>query len=357
MSVIAYILFAVTALVLAVWIVHQLFLYDKHSKTEPNPLFGLIDKALPYLLLACFIQLIFLIRQGINFDFNYILVPATLFFLLVYVLDKTVYHDRKTHGKGHERPLIASAYDFLPVLAVVLIIRSFLLEPFNIPSSSMVPSLYTGDYVAVNKFAYGLRLPITNTEFWDIGDPERGDVAVFRYPEDPSLHYIKRVIGLPGDTVSHVDGALYINGEPVPSEQVAFTADTAMVEQMYQPDASRNMNAEMAVFQGQAEEGVARYERQTIGEHQFLRRHLASEPDHQQYAKFLQANVGYQDNWQVTVPADSYFVLGDNTDRSGDSRFWGMVPDANLSGKAFYVWMHKKPGLHLPTFAYNRKID
>ena len=130
-----------------------------------------------------------------DFDFNLILVPLTLGLGLIWLLDKLTLKQRKTRGRGQESLLVRWAYDFFPVLAVVLIVRSFLIEPFNIPSSSMVPTLYTGDFIAVNKFAYGVRLPLNYTKVLNTGNPEHGDVMVFRYPENPSVHYIKRVIG------------------------------------------------------------------------------------------------------------------------------------------------------------------
>ena len=148
-----------------------------------------------------------------DFDFNLILVPATLIFFGLWLLDKFVLKQRATKGKGNENVIISWAYDFWPVLAVVLVLRSFLFEPFNIPSDSMVPTLETGDYILVNKFQYGVRLPITNTKIIDIGEPQRGDVAVFRYPENPKISYIKRIIGLPGDHLEFNNGQLTINGK------------------------------------------------------------------------------------------------------------------------------------------------
>ena len=130
-----------------------------------------------------------------DFDFNLILVPVTLIFFGLWLLDKFVLKQRATQGKGNENFIITWAYDFWPVLAVVLVLRSFFFEPYNIPSDSMVPTLETGDYILVNKYQYGVRLPITNTKIIDVSEPERGDVAVFRYPPQPSISYIKRIIG------------------------------------------------------------------------------------------------------------------------------------------------------------------
>ncbi len=263
-----------------------------------------------------------------------------------------------------ENTLIRWAYDFFPVLAVVLIVRSFLVEPFNIPSSSMVPTLYTGDFIAVNKYAYGVRLPLTYNKVLDTGEPEHGDVAVFRYPENPSIYYIKRVIGLPGDTVSYSQGQLTINEVPVDTKPVNFAADNELTTQLYpagQLVPGQMLTAAEAAQMGQEEEAQAQYFQETQGDNKHLVRYLA-DMNSSQYAPFLQqeapevlSSAGTE--WQVTVPSGQYFVMGDNRDRSADGRFWGFVPDENLAGKAVYIWMHKPPGLNLPTFARNGAIN
>ena len=135
-----------------------------------------------------------------DFDFNLILVPVTLIFFLVWLLDKFVLKQRANKGRDQENFVVTWAYDFWPVLAVVLILRSFLYEPFNIPSDSMVPTLETGDFILVNKFDYGVRLPIVSAKVIDVGAPKRGEVIVFRYPPQPTISYIKRVVGLPGES-------------------------------------------------------------------------------------------------------------------------------------------------------------
>lgn len=232
-----------------------------------------------------------------------------------------------------EPALIRWAYEFWPVLMLVLVVRAFLAEPFNIPSESMAPGLKTGDFILVNKYAFGVRLPLLNYKILDTGSPQRGDVAVFRYPPDPRINYIKRVIGLPGDTVHYDRGTLSVNGQPLPRQQVT------------QPD--------MGAFE-------TRYQEQS-GQHRYTISEVNGEnvaaraPFLQQVSPEAQTSQGRQ--WSVTVPAGHYFVMGDNRDNSADSRFWGFVADSHLSGRAFYVWMHKKPGLQLPTFDRNRAID
>ncbi|WP_313660792.1 signal peptidase I, partial [Acinetobacter variabilis] len=180
-----------------------------------------------------------------DFDFNLILVPATLFFVAVWLLDKFVLKQRQTKGKGNENFIITWAYDFWPVLAVVLVLRSFLYEPFNIPSDSMVPTLETGDFILVNKFDYGVKLPIVNTKILDIGSP------VFRYPPQPTISYIKRVIGLPGDHIVYDHGQLTINGEKVAKVPVEFSREK---DRLDTPNSI--------------------YHKETIGEHTFTMREL-----------------------------------------------------------------------------------
>ncbi len=299
-----------------------------------------------------------------DFDFNLILVPLTLGLGLIWLLDKLLLKQRANRGRGKEGLPVRWAYDFFPVLAVVLIVRSFLIEPFNIPSSSMVPTLYTGDFIAVNKYAYGVRLPLTYNKVLDTGSPEHGDVMVFRYPENPSIYYIKRAIGLPGDTVSYNQGTLSINGVPVETKLVDFEASAELTSQLYpagQVAPGQTFTETEAAQIGQQEEAQAQYFQETQGDNQHLVRYL-KDMNSSQYAPFLQqqspevASSG-GNQWQIMVPEGQYFVMGDNRDRSADGRFWGFVPDENLAGKAVYIWMHKPPGLNLPTFSRNGSIE
>ena len=274
-----------------------------------------------------------------DFDFNLILVPATLFFIAIWLLDKFVLKQRQTKGKGNENFIITWAYDFWPVLTVVLVLRSFLYEPFNIPSDSMVPTLETGDFILVNKFDYGVRLPIINSKIIDTGSPERGEVAVFRYPPQPGISYIKRIVGLPGDHIVYDHGQLSINGEKVTKTPIQFSREKDSLDTP-----------------------TSIYHQETLGTHTFTMRELEGVNVARQ-APFL----NYVDNgkysaenglyWEVKVPEGHYFAMGDNRDQSADSRFWGFVPEENLTGRAFYIWMHKEPGFNLPSFSRNGKID
>ena len=299
-----------------------------------------------------------------DFDFNLILVPVTLILGAIWLLDKLVLKQKQSKGLEKSTAPVRWAYDFFPILAIVLVVRSFLIEPFNIPSSSMVPTLYTGDFIAVNKYAYGIRLPLVNTKVLDLGAPQHGDVVVFRFPLNPKQYYIKRVIGVGGDTVSFNNGQLSVNGKAIPTTPANFTPDPKMTAQLYPPGKTETgelVTAEQAAQLGNQEEQTAQYVQESpSSNHQHLVRYLGDK-NWFQYASFLQqaspqlmASQGQQ--WQLTVPKGHYFVMGDNRDRSADGRFWGFVPDENLAGKAVYVWTHKASGLSLPTFNRNGAI-
>jgi signal peptidase I len=269
----------------------------------------------------------------VDFDFNLILVPVTLVFFLIWLLDKLVLKQRASKGKAGENPIITWAYDFWPVLAIVLVVRSFLVEPFNIPSESMVPTLQTGDFILVNKYAYGVRLPLAHTKLIDSGSPKRGEVAVFRYPPKPSINYIKRIIGLPNDRIVFHDGQLTVNGRVVAREKLEM-----------------------------GDPSFESFYRETLGAHPHLIRELNGAYS-AQMAPFVNTYNNGQfmgragRDWAVIVPEGHYFVMGDNRDQSADSRWWGFVADKHLSGRAFYVWMHKESGFKLPSFARNGAIE
>jgi signal peptidase I len=207
------------------------------------------------------------------------------------------------------------------VILVVFLLRSFLFEPFKIPSGSMVPTLLVGDLILVNKFHYGVRLPVLNKKIIANNDVKRGDVMVFRYPEDPSTDFIKRVAGIPGDEVAYINQKLYINGQaaPVQPQGNFYDEDGRVYRQRF-------------------------LEKLGDREHQIL-----VQPDAQRFFRADRADgpFPFQDNCRYTiegvtckVPAGHYFMLGDNRDNSRDSRFWGFVPDENIVGKAFLVWMN-----------------
>ncbi|TXH12553.1 MAG: signal peptidase I [Gammaproteobacteria bacterium] len=206
---------------------------------------------------------------------------------------------------------------FFPVLLIVFLLRSFLVEPFKIPSGSMIPTLQVGDFILVNKYTYGIRLPVVNWKVIALNSPQRGDVIVFRYPVDPSLDYIKRVVGVPGDRIAYQNKQLTINGEPVPRQRLD---DYRHPERLY--------------YSLQYAERMGTTEFRTLndeGAPAFV------DPD----SFPLRQNCTYNAVGVIcTVPPGQYFVMGDNRDNSKDSRFWGFVPDENIVGKAFFIWFN-----------------
>jgi signal peptidase I len=205
-----------------------------------------------------------------------------------------------------------------PVIVVVFVLRAFLFEPFKIPSGSMIPTLLVGDLILVNKFHYGIRLPVINKKIVANHQPERGDVMVFRYPRNPSIDYIKRVVGIPGDEISYRNQLLYLNGAPVPSQPV--------------PDFYN--------------EGTLRYEKQYVEGSGAKSHNILVDRTQPSYARAID-DYAFRENCSYTVegvtckvPAGHYFMMGDNRDHSEDSRYWGFVPDENIVGRAFLVWMN-----------------
>ncbi|MFC3283681.1 signal peptidase I [Litchfieldella rifensis] len=210
--------------------------------------------------------------------------------------------------------LVDYARSFFPVLLVVLLLRSFVVEPFQIPSGSMRPTLEIGDFILVNKYTYGLRLPVLNTEIVELGEPERGDVMVFRFPQEPSVNFIKRVVGLPGDHIRYEGKQLFVNGKPVSKSLLEEVPREAPNELLFE-------------------------ERLGAVSHRIYNNPRDPGPQVR----------------ELEVPEGHYFMMGDNRDHSNDSRYWGFVPEENIVGKAFAVWMHWDGGL--PSFTAIRHIQ
>lgn len=248
-----------------------------------------------------------------NLNFPLILVIATAVTGVIWLIDALAFAPKRrlaARGDEYGEPLLVEyARSFFPVLFIVLVLRSFIFEPFRIPSGSMIPTLLVGDFILVSKFSYGLRLPVLNSKVLETGAPDRGDVAVFRYPRDPSKDYIKRVVGLPGDTITFQNKRLSVNGEPVEisgGEPYVYTTED-------------DTEVRATLFQ------------ETLGAapHDLL----------------IDPADRHAVNNQWTVPDGHFFMVGDNRDHSNDSRYWGMVPEQNLVGRATRIWMHWNGGI------------
>ena len=236
-----------------------------------------------------------------------ILTLLTLISGVVILLDKFVW--KTADGDSVIKPdsrttLIEYSRSFFPVLLFVLVVRSFVFEPFRIPSGSMTPTLLTGDFVFVKKYSYGLRLPVTETKFIETGSPERGDVVVFRNPHKPKINFIKRVVGLPGDKIEFERQRLTINGVRMPLEETDRIYESAMI-----------------------------YREDLEGRQHDIR---------------IENPKGTNLVHVYTVPEGHYFMMGDNRDNSNDSRRIGVIPEEYLVGEATRVWMHWVPGWNAP---------
>ena len=257
-----------------------------------------------------------------NFDFSALLVFLTFLTGGIWAIDVFYFAPKRrekaedsVRGAGdiahlddnsdvnQEPKIVEYAHSFFPVILIVLILRSFIIEPFRIPSNSMMPTLLTGDFILVNKFSYGIRLPVLNTKIIEVSEPERGAVVVFRYPKNPSIDYIKRVVGVPGDRILYKNKKLYINDNQIKQD-----------------------------FKGTYEgvgSGIMMTGANLLTEH-------FDKADHE----ILVDSRRHMRDMNFQIPAGQYFVMGDNRDNSNDSRFWGTVPEENLVGKAFMIWMN-----------------
>ncbi len=263
-----------------------------------------------------FFGLIVLGLVGVYFSF----IGFPLFMLLILLLTGVIWlvdylFFQKKRATGVEEPTtVEYAKSFFPVILLVFLIRSFVAEPFKIPSGSMMPTLLAGDYILVNKFTYGLRLPVLNTVFLEINQPKRGDIAVFHFPPDPKIDYIKRIVGLPGDRIQYQNKRLIINDKPIEVNMLENVGDEMLDESMIR---SYRLQEQLSDVKHDilVHNIPNRYEPDAIGD------------------KFLNGET-------IVVPEGHYFAMGDNRDNSSDSRVWGFVPNNNLVGKAFFIWFN-----------------
>lgn len=257
-----------------------------------------------------------------SFDFPLLLVLLTFATGVVWALDGLLWRPKrrsrveslKSGGErneqvlekaGREPSLVEMSRSFFPIILIVLVVRSFVVEPFRIPSGSMMPTLSIGDFILVNKSAYGIRLPVLNSRILDIGSPQRGDIAVFRYPENPKIDFIKRIVGVPGDRIAYRNKVLYINGK--------------LAAQQY-------LGGYVGSGSGAVMTGSRRFHEELSGvEHEIL---------------VMPGRNVFGGDFDYVVPEGHYFAMGDNRDNSRDSRAWGFLPEENLVGKAFLIWMN-----------------
>lgn len=245
--------------------------------------------------------------MNIYFDFPFVLTSLTLISGLLTLVDILFFAaNRKKHRK--KQPLVFEyARSFFPMFLAVLVIRSFIVQPYRVPTGSLAPTVLPGDFIAVNQFAYGLRLPVINYKIIPIKEPARGDIVLFRWPENTAIIYVKRVIGLPGDHIVYKNKVLTINGVKAKQKFIS--------KELSSSTASLDRGPITVIKKTEDLLGI---------KHQI----------------FMHETIRQNQNFAITVPENHYFMMGDNRDDSNDSRYWGFVPEENLIGKAFLIWMH-----------------
>jgi signal peptidase I len=302
------------------------------------PLMKTLYMLLPLFILAAVVRLLLAERL----DFSAVLFGITAITGVAWLLDVALLRPRRAkaaRAAGKDPALIPEpgvvdyARSFFPVALVVLVLRSFIFEPFRIPSDSMMPTLLDGDFIIVNKYTYGLRLPVINRKIIPVGEPQRGDVVVFRYPRDPSVNYIKRLVGLPGDHVEVRSDRITINGQPVPFKIIAPYNDGCYINmQLAEEHLGAHIHQSMLCPVPLFPSPVT-----PAGCNRSESRGYYCGTDNGSTADAL---VGEGPAFETTVPAGSYFMMGDNRDNSEDGRVWGFVPEDNLVGKATRIWFN-----------------
>lgn len=240
--------------------------------------------------------------MSINIDFPFVLTSIVLICGFITLLDVCFFAKKRRKNNVQMSKLVENARSFFPVLLIVLLIRSFIVQPYKVPTGSLEPTILPGDFILVNQFAYGLRLPVLNNKIVKIGEPKTGDIALFRYPTDPSINFVKRIIGLPGDHVVYKNKQLTINDQAIAQEYLGMDLD-------------QEYNIPFPVTVKQED---------------------LNQVKHKIFVND-QTNSELHDV-DLIVPQGHYFVMGDNRDNSNDSRYWGFVPEENLIGKGFLIW-------------------
>jgi signal peptidase I len=309
------------------------------AETGDPSLLKLCYTVLPFLVIAGLIHLL----RAERLDFALALVSVSAVGGAIWAFDAWVLRPRRERlalaaGKDPaaviEPGVVDYARSMVPVFVVVLLLRSFLFEPFRIPSDSMMPTLQDGDFILVNKFSYGLRLPVVNRKILSVGEPERGDVVVFRYPPDPAINYIKRLVGLPGDRVKVIDDIVYVNDTPLETRAVSRYSDgcysnmqLSAVQTGEHQHQTLSCKSPFQIVGPPVPSCNRKIDRSYQCAEEENSSPLAQQPDDNDYPETL-------------VPAGNYLMIGDNRDNSADGRVWGFVPEANLVGSARRIWFN-----------------
>jgi signal peptidase I len=318
------------------------------ARVPDPPLLRAAYALLPLLIIAVIVRMI----SAETLDFSLVLLVLSVATGAVWAIDHFLFRKQREAAAAAAKPApialpepgtVDYARSFFPVAFIVLLVRAFIFEPFRIPSDSMMPTLLDGDFIVVNKYAYGLRWPVINEKFVDVGTPQRGDVVVFRYPPNPSMNYIKRLVGLPGDRVEVRDDQLIVNGEPIPIEETGRFTDGCYID--FRLSTERLGQHEHQVMSCRSP--IAPFSARSYGAG------LEGLPvcDRKRMAADIGAWICRESRpetgrdrsdhvFDQVVPAGHYLMIGDNRDNSEDSRIWGFVPEANLVGKATRIWFN-----------------
>jgi signal peptidase I len=309
------------------------------ASVEDPALLRLAYAVLPVLVIAAAVNLF----RSERLDFSLVLVIISVVGGLIWAIDAWLLRparDRAASRAGKavaavpEPGIVDYARSMVPVVVFVLLLRSFLFEPFRIPSDSMMPTLQDGDFILVNKYRYGLRLPVLNTKIMSVDEPKRGDVVVFRYPPDPAVNYIKRLVGLPGDRVKVISDHIYVNDVPLEMKDIGRYNDGCYANmRLSEVRTGEHLHHALSC---QTPYGLGGPPLPSCGRH-IDRGYICMEGDEPAGAS---AQADSNDYPEVTVPAGKYLMIGDNRDNSADSRVWGFVPEANLVGSARRIWFN-----------------